>query len=62
MNWKHLLWIIPITFLIGVLFYAYLQMHSDRMLFSAMHSCYCELYNMTNNSNCIQYRLLNWIK
>ena len=55
MNYKHLFWIVPLTFIVGVLFYAYLTMSSDRLLFDAMHTCYCELYNMTDNPNCIQH-------
>lgn len=55
MKKRHLFWIIPLSFIVGLLTYAFLQQHSDSLLFSAFHSCYCELYNLSNNPNCIQY-------
>lgn len=48
---KHLWWIIPITLIfgiiIGALFYASIQIHSDRLLFDVTMSCMEELYNVT---------------
>jgi len=51
MNKRHLWWIIPTTlmvgFIIGTLFYANLQIHSDRLLADVAFTCMEELYNIT---------------
>lgn len=47
MNAIHLLWIIPLAFVFGVLFYAALQQASDYKMSEVAFRCLAEMYNIS---------------
>ena len=63
MNKLNLFWIIPLSFIIGMLFYAVMENEETNLQFNAMMECYCELYPQINNSYCVGSRLfINQLK
>ena len=56
MNYKHLLWIIPICiiigFIVGVAFYGHLQINENKHMFNIAMSCLQELNNITVPNFC----------
>lgn len=39
MNWKHLLWIVPLTFMTGCLLYATLNVETERAFLPLVETC-----------------------
>jgi len=51
MNWKNLLWIIPLTFVLGILVCTAITMEDNENLRDIAFTCYCELYPI-NSTYC----------
>lgn len=56
MNYKHLIWIIPLTIFIGMLIGVALTQESNDKLSDIAFTCLCEQYKL-NNTYCLNQEL-----
>lgn len=48
MNWKHLIWIIPLTISLSIVLWQGIVINpTDKMHWDITHACLRELYNMS---------------
>jgi hypothetical protein len=55
MNWKHLLWIIPLVFFISAFLVSLVFIENNENLAKIAFSCYCDAYPI-NTTYCMEVR------